>query len=329
MGSGWWASTGGFCWPTLPVASAVFSCFFLRRFMRSRIQLRINGVYHTHVQACNISGFTLVGQLYAVTLQGSRLLQLLTLLWSTKFLLPDAKLLYFAPHTTSHFATPGRPSPCLWRGGSHSFCLGEAEVGRRLSAARKAPARRCMKESGIGPLLNQTQSIWVISQWRGHMRKHLLAVLSIFGLAGSSTPASAQVPKNAKPADTKSESTMKKSKLSQEDAASKDARKDKWKAQPVESGQATSDASTQMRKAGGEQNASKQDSSKKVLIGLTQPSKNDADAKMHKAGGEQQEQKAGYMKLEKNKSELKASQGAAEYKGQKATTEKTAVGLES
>src|SRR5215472_9977757 len=128
MGSGWWASTGGFCWPTLPVASAVFSCFFLRRFMRSRIQLRINGVYHTHVQACNISGFTLVGQFYAVTLQGSRLLQLLTLLWSTKFLLPDAKLLYFAPHTTSHFATPGRPVPACGAVAPAVFLISEAEV---------------------------------------------------------------------------------------------------------------------------------------------------------------------------------------------------------
>ena len=144
------------------------------------------------------------------------------------------------------------------------------------------------------------------------MRKHLLAVLSVFGLAGSSTPASAQVVKGAEKADTKSESTMKKSKLSQEDAASKDARKDKWKAQSAEGGHATSDASTQMRKAGGEQDASKQDSSKKVLIGLSQPSKNDADAKMRKAGGEQQ-----------------ASKGAAEYKGQKALGDgsvKTATG---
>jgi hypothetical protein len=161
------------------------------------------------------------------------------------------------------------------------------------------------------------------------MRKHLLAVLSVFGLAGSSTPASAQVVKAAQKADTKSESTMKKSKLSQEDAASKDARKDKWKVQSAEGGHATSDASAKMRKAGGEQNASKQDSSKKVLIGLSQPSKNDADAKMRKAGGEQQEQKAGYMKLEKSKSELNASQGAAQYKEQKALGDgsvKTATG---
>src|SRR5260370_33574377 len=55
MGSGWCASTGGFCWPTFPVASAVFSCFFLRRFMRSRIQLRIDRVYHTAIVACNLA----------------------------------------------------------------------------------------------------------------------------------------------------------------------------------------------------------------------------------------------------------------------------------
>jgi len=127
------------------------------------------------------------------------------------------------------------------------------------------------------------------------MRKHLLAVLSVFGLAGSSTPASAQLVQGAQKADTKSESTMKKSKLSQEDAASKDARKDKWKAQSAQGGQATSDASTQMRKA----------------------------------GGEQQEQKAGYMKSAKSNAELKSTQGAAEYKEQKALGDgsvKTATG---
>ena len=42
------------------------------------------------------------------------------------------------------------------------------------------------------------------------MGKHWLAVLFIFGLAGSSTPALAQVLKSAKTADTKSESTIKK-----------------------------------------------------------------------------------------------------------------------
>jgi prepilin-type processing-associated H-X9-DG protein len=102
------------------------------------------------------------------------------------------------------------------------------------------------------------------------MRKHVLAFLSIFGLAGSSTPASAQVVKGSQSANTKSESTVKTSKTAQESAAGQGA------------------ATLTVRKAGGEQNASKQDSSKKVLIGLSQPSKNDVDAKMRKAGGEQQ-----------------------------------------
>jgi len=103
------------------------------------------------------------------------------------------------------------------------------------------------------------------------MRKHVLAFLSVFGLAGSSTPASPQAVKSTQPADTKSESTIKASKNAQESSAGQGA------------------ATLTVRKAGGEQNASKQDSSKKVLIGLSQPSKNDADAKMRKAGGEQQE----------------------------------------
>lgn len=128
------------------------------------------------------------------------------------------------------------------------------------------------------------------------MRKHLLAVLSIFGLAGSSTPATAQVVKGAKQADAKSESTMKKSKLSQEDAASKDAQKAKWKVQSAEGGQATSGASAQT---------------------------------MRKAGGDPQVQSADYMKYSKSKAELKASQGAAQYKEQKALGDgsvKTATG---
>src|SRR5262249_43328543 len=55
MGSGWLASTSGFCCPTLPVASEVFSCFFLRRFLRWRIQLRIDCLYHSPVNPCNFS----------------------------------------------------------------------------------------------------------------------------------------------------------------------------------------------------------------------------------------------------------------------------------
>ncbi len=60
---------------------------------------------------------------------------------------------------------------------------------------------------------------------KGVMRKRLLSLLSVVGLASSSTPASTQVLKGSQPADTKSESTVKSSKKVQEDAASKDAAK--------------------------------------------------------------------------------------------------------
>ena len=177
------------------------------------------------------------------------------------------------------------------------------------------------------------------------MRKHVLAFLSIFGLAGSSTPASAQVVKGSQSANTKSESTIKASKAAQESTAGQGAANITVRKAGGEQNAAKDDASKKVliglsqpakddagkkvRKAGGEQNAAKNDASKKVLIGLSQPSKDDSAAKMRKAGGEQQEQKAGYMKLEKNKSELKATRGAAEYKEQKALGDgsvKTATG---
>lgn len=103
------------------------------------------------------------------------------------------------------------------------------------------------------------------------MRKQLLALLSVFGLAGSSTPASAQVLKGSKPADTKSESTIKQSKTAQEDAASKDAQYLKGEKNTAET------------------NAAKKGATKKVLIGLSEPKtgQNDKAIKMRKAGGEQ------------------------------------------
>jgi hypothetical protein len=122
------------------------------------------------------------------------------------------------------------------------------------------------------------------------MRKQLLALLSALGLAGSSSPAKAQTPQGSPPANTKSESTVKVSKATQEDAASKDAAKmtkleserkaggiqvddkrkigksqqegtaaeakAKIKLQSAEGGHATSDVvNEKLRKAGAEQNA--------------------------------------------------------------------------
>jgi hypothetical protein len=107
---------------------------------------------------------------------------------------------------------------------------------------------------------------------KGIMRKKLLGLLSVVGLASSSTPVSTQVLKGSQPADTKAESTVKASKTTKENAASKDAAKmtkvanerkagviqadDKRKLSSVEGGHATSDVITEkQRKAGGEQAA--------------------------------------------------------------------------
>ena len=125
---------------------------------------------------------------------------------------------------------------------------------------------------------------------KGIMRKRLLSLLSVVGLASSSTPAWGQVLKGSQAANTKSQSTIKASKAAQEDAASKDAMKlkkaenerkaggvqqeakhkivkaehesdaaaarAKIKRTSAEGGHATSDVLAQkQRKAGGEQNA--------------------------------------------------------------------------
>ena len=127
------------------------------------------------------------------------------------------------------------------------------------------------------------------------MRKNWLAVLSILGLAGSTTPASAQVLTGAKKADSKSESTLKKSKHSQEDAASKDASTYKSTVQSVEGGKATSDAAMKYRKAGGDQ-----------TVEASQIDKG-----------------------QKANAERKASQGAAAYKEQKAVKENSAAAIDS
>jgi hypothetical protein len=55
------------------------------------------------------------------------------------------------------------------------------------------------------------------------MRKVYLAVLSLFGLAGSSVPAQAQVLKGSKEAEAAKSSTVKSSKAAQENAAANDA----------------------------------------------------------------------------------------------------------
>ena len=64
------------------------------------------------------------------------------------------------------------------------------------------------------------------------MKKHLVAFLSMIGLAGSAAPMQAQVLKGSKNASTKNESKIKASKQSAENKAVQtqiqDKRKDKW-----------------------------------------------------------------------------------------------------
>lgn len=79
------------------------------------------------------------------------------------------------------------------------------------------------------------------------MRKRLVALLSLAGLASSSTPAASQVAKGSNPApETKNESQVKLDKVKQENAGAQD------------------DASKKLRKAGGEQQAAKDVVSEKI-----------------------------------------------------------------
>jgi hypothetical protein len=99
------------------------------------------------------------------------------------------------------------------------------------------------------------------------MRKRLLALLSLAGLASSSTPGTSQVLKGSSAGpETKNESQVKDDKVKQENAAVKD------------------DASKTMRKAGGEQQANKDVVTEKVGPDADAASK-DA-AKMTKARAE-------------------------------------------
>jgi hypothetical protein len=123
---------------------------------------------------------------------------------------------------------------------------------------------------------------------KGIMRKRLVALLSMAGLAGSTTPVTAQVVKAAEPSDkTKAESTMKYGKATQENAAAQDVLNKKF------------------RKAGGEQKAAQDVVNEKVGA--------DQVAHKHIAGA----------KYEKQTSSDAASKDAA--KMTKVTNENTAT----
>lgn len=80
------------------------------------------------------------------------------------------------------------------------------------------------------------------------MRKQLLAVLSILGIAGSNAPSQAQVLKGSKKVSTKTESTIKLDKAKQEQnaAAAAAAEKDKKNATGVQAGK--TDANIKLHK---------------------------------------------------------------------------------
>lgn len=145
------------------------------------------------------------------------------------------------------------------------------------------------------------------------MRKQWLAVLSILGLAGSSTPASAQLLKGAQKTDSNSQSTLKKSKLSQEDAASKDASTFKSLKYGKAGGDETAQASgiDKGQKAKAELKASHGTAEHKGQKAMTA-----TGTTAHGSGGgtgkvAQQEIR---LKAQKNASELKASQNEATIK---------------
>ena len=150
------------------------------------------------------------------------------------------------------------------------------------------------------------------------MRKQLLALLSALGLAGSSSPARGQELKGSQPANTKSESTAKVSKITQEDAASKDAAKmtklesegkaggiqvedkhkigksqqedaaaeakAKIKRSSAEGGHATSDVVTEkLRKAGAEQNATSLEHKHKQTAAGAAAAQSEANKKANQA----------------------------------------------
>ena len=175
------------------------------------------------------------------------------------------------------------------------------------------------------------------------MRKQVLAFLSALGLAGSSAPATAQVLKGSTPADTKSESTVKASKVSQEDAASKDAgkttklakeqkasdgaadkkikySKSKNNVSSVEGGHATSDAvKDKWKKAGAEQKAAGLDDKRKRTTAEDNSLKTTTEDKARKVSTENAASGGHIKKGLKNEAEAQAAQKDANKKTDQAS----------
>ena len=141
---------------------------------------------------------------------------------------------------------------------------------------------------------------------KGIMRKRLVALLSLAGFAGSTTPVTAQVLKGSDQADTKKESTVKDAKATQENKdAANTAIQDKRKNAVAESNAAKDAKTIKMRKAGGEQKAAQEVVSEKV----------GSDQKARKAGGTQEDANA---KFNKTTAEANGVKKTTEYKPRKA-----------
>lgn len=161
---------------------------------------------------------------------------------------------------------------------------------------------------------------------KGIMRKKLLSLLSVVGLASSSTPASTQVLKGSQPADTKAESTVKASKITKEDAASKDAAKMTKVANERKAGGIQADDKRKNAKIEQENAAAAAEAKGKLSSVEGGHATSDViTAKQRKAGGEQAA--AGGQIQDKHKLTKVSSENAAataEHKNWKSATEKNA-----
>ncbi len=154
---------------------------------------------------------------------------------------------------------------------------------------------------------------------KGIMHKRLLGLLSVVGLSSSSTPASTQVLKGSKPADTKAESTIKASKTAQEDAASKDAAKVKKVANKRKAGGIQQDDKRKNAKIEHENAAAAAEAKGKLSSAEGGHATSDVvTQKRRKAGAESSVQDIHIKKAVKGTAETNAVQSGIQHKGQKA-----------
>lgn len=113
------------------------------------------------------------------------------------------------------------------------------------------------------------------------MRKQLLALLSMVGLAGSTVPAQAQILKGSKEDSTKKASTVKNAKSKQETKAAAVQATDKHKKGAAEAEAAKTAGHIKMNKTEAGAAAAKADT--KIKIDKNAAAKNDTNKKMDQA----------------------------------------------